>query len=117
AQREQPMLTVGRARVPLPPGAFLQATAEGEAQLARLVTAHAGKAKKIADLFSGIGTFALRLAERARVTAADSEASAIKALQRATATAGGLKQIEAMQRDLFRRPMVASELKNYDAVV
>jgi 23S rRNA (uracil1939-C5)-methyltransferase len=71
----------------------------------------------IADLFSGIGTFALRLAERARVSAADSEASAIKALQRATATAGGLKQIEAMQRDLFRRPMVASELKNYDAVV
>ena len=69
--------------MPLPPGAFLQATAEGEAALARLVIGHVGAAKRVADLFSGIGTFALRLAERARVSAADSEASAIKALERA----------------------------------
>ncbi|HXD45478.1 MAG TPA: class I SAM-dependent RNA methyltransferase [Pseudolabrys sp.] len=116
-QRAQPLLTVGRAQVPLPPGAFLQATAEGEARLARLVLAQADKAKRVADLFAGVGTFALRLAERARVTAADSEAAAIKALQRAAATAGGLKQIEAMTRDLFRRPFVTSELKAFDAVV
>lgn len=117
AQRAQPMLTVGRARVPLPPAAFLQATAAGEATLARLVAAHVGKAKRVADLFAGVGTFALRLAERARVTAADSEASAIAALARAAATTGGLKQVEAVTRDLFRRPLVASELKAYDAVV
>ncbi len=52
--------------MPLPPAAFLQATAEGEAILARLVVAHIGDSKKIkrvADLFCGIGTFALRLAE------------------------------------------------------
>ena len=73
AQRAQPLLTVGRAQVPLPPGAFLQATAEGEATLAQLVTEHVGKAKRVADLFCGIGTFALRLAEKARVTAADSD--------------------------------------------
>ena len=116
-QRAQPLLTVGRAQVPLPPGSFLQATAEGEATLARLVIEHVGKAKRVADLFAGIGTFALRLAEKARVTAADSEASAIKALQRAAANASGLKQIEAIPRDLFRRPFVASELKVFDAVV
>ena len=116
-QRAQPLLTVGRAQVPLPPGSFLQATAEGEATLAKLVIEHVGKAKRVADLFAGIGTFALRLAEKARVTAADSEASAIKALQRAAANASGLKQIEAIPRDLFRRPFVASELRVFDAVV
>jgi 23S rRNA (uracil1939-C5)-methyltransferase len=117
AQRTPPLLKVGRARVPLPPGAFLQATAEGEAALAHLVMAYTAKAKRIADLFAGIGTFALRLAERARVTAADSEAGAVKAMQRAAATAGGLKPLEAVTRDLFRRPVVASELKAFNAVV
>jgi 23S rRNA (uracil1939-C5)-methyltransferase len=116
-QRAQPVLNVGRAPVPLPPGSFLQATAAGEATLAKLVTGHVGTAKRVADLFAGIGTFALRLAEKSRVTAADSEASAIKALQRAAANTSGLKPIEAMARDLFRRPLVASELKVFDAVV
>jgi len=117
AQRAQPTLQIGRAKVPLPPGAFLQATAEGEETLARLVIGHIGKAKRVADLFTGIGPFALRLAERAQVTAADSDADAIKALTRAAATTSGLKPIEAFQRDLFRRPFVASELKSFDAVV
>jgi 23S rRNA (uracil1939-C5)-methyltransferase len=119
-QREQPMLKIGRASVPLPPGAFLQATAEGEAALARLVVAHIGDNKKInrvADLFCGIGTFALRLAETARVTAIDSEGSAIRSLERAVAMTSGLKAVEAQVRDLFRSPMMAIELKNYDAVV
>jgi 23S rRNA (uracil1939-C5)-methyltransferase len=116
AQAAQPLLKIGRALVPLPPGAFLQATAEGEATLARLVLEHVGGAKRIADLFCGIGTFALRLAERARVTAADSEASAVKALERAAANTGGLKPVEAQTRDLFRRPFMAAELKGFDAV-
>ncbi|MGA7971813.1 MAG: methyltransferase, partial [Pseudolabrys sp.] len=85
--------------------------------LARLVTAYVGKAKRVADLFAGIGTFALRLAESARVTAADSEADAIEALKKAAAGASGLKPIEAITRDLFRRPLMASELKPFDAVV
>ncbi|HYC15797.1 MAG TPA: RNA methyltransferase [Pseudolabrys sp.] len=117
AQREQPRLQVGRAQVPLPPGAFLQATAEGENTLAQLVVGHVGKAKQIADLFAGIGTFALRLAERARVSAADSDAAMIKALERAVSTTSGLKPVETQTRDLFRRPFVASELKVFDAVV
>lgn len=119
-QREQPMLKVGRASVPLPPGAFLQATAEGEAALARLVTGHIGenkKIKRVADLFSGVGTFALRLAETARVTAIDTEAAAIRSLERAVAMTSGLKAVETQTRDLFRSPLMAIELKNYDAVV
>ena len=116
-QREQPMLKVGRALVPLPPGAFLQATAEGETTLARLVSDHVGSAKRVADLFSGIGTFALRLAEKARVTAVDTEATAIKALERGVAMTSGLKAVETLTRDLFRSPIMAIELKVFDAVV
>jgi 23S rRNA (uracil1939-C5)-methyltransferase len=117
AQRAQPLLTVGRAQVPLPPGSFLQATALGEETLSKLVGEHVGKAKRVADLFAGVGTFALRLAEKARVTAADSEAGAMKSLERAAQTTSGLKPIEAVTRDLFRRPYVAQELKGFDAVV
>jgi len=117
AQRAQPLLKVGRAHVALPPGAFLQATTEGEAALARLVIAHVGDAKRVADLFAGIGTFALRLAERARVTAADSETAAINALERAAQKTSGLKPVETQTRDLFRRPLMAEELKAFDAVV
>jgi 23S rRNA (uracil1939-C5)-methyltransferase len=117
AQRTQPLLQVGRAYVPLPPGAFLQATAEGEKTLARLVVEYIGNAKHVADLFTGIGTFALRLAETVRVSAADSDAGMIKALERGASTASGLKPVEAQTRDLFRRPFMASELKALDAVV
>ncbi len=116
-QREQPMLKIGRALVPLPAGAFLQATAEGEATLARLVAEHVGNAKRVADLFCGIGTFALRLAEKARVTAADTEAAAVKALERAVAMTPGLKAVATLTRDLFRSPIMAIELKAFDAVV
>jgi 23S rRNA (uracil1939-C5)-methyltransferase len=117
AQSAQPTLQIGRAQVPLPPGTFLQATAAGEAALARLVLEHVGKAKRIADLFCGVGPFALRLAEFARVTAADNDNNAVTALKRAAATTQGLKPVEALARDLFRRPMTASELKAFDAVL
>ena len=80
AQRVAPTVRMGKATVALPPGAFLQATAEGEAVLARLVSEHVGNAKVVADLFCGVGPFALRLAERARVIAADADAAAIAAL-------------------------------------
>ncbi|HVV61168.1 MAG TPA: methyltransferase [Pseudolabrys sp.] len=116
AQQTQPLLRIGKAQVPLPPGAFLQATADGEETLARLVIRHAGNARSIADLFCGVGPFALRLAERARITAADNDEAAVGALKRAAA-ASGLKPIDTQTRDLFRRPFLASELKNFDAAV
>ena len=107
---------MGKAQVVLPPGSFLQATAEGEAVLARLVGEHVGKARTVADLFCGVGPFALRLAEHARIFAADGDAGAIAALREAAKTPG-LKPIEAEARDLFRRPLVPEELKRFDAVV
>ena len=108
---------IGRARVTLPPGSFLQATAAGEQTLARLVEDHIGDAKLVADLFCGVGPFALRLAERARIMAFDADAGAIAALKQATNMTSGLKPIEAETRDLFRRPLVAQELKRVDALV
>ena len=117
AKRAVPVVRMGKAAVALPPGAFLQATAEGEASLARLVCAHAAGARNIADLFCGIGPFALRLAERARVTAADSDAAALAALSEAAKSTPGLKPVATERRDLFRRPFAEPELGRFDAVV
>jgi 23S rRNA (uracil1939-C5)-methyltransferase len=116
AQRAQPVVTMGRARVVLPPGAFLQATAAGEAALAALVLEHCGGAKTVADLFAGVGPFALRLAERAKIIAADNDQDAVAALQDA-AKMPGLKPIAAERRDLLQRPFLAKELARLDAVV
>jgi len=112
-----PAVRIGKANVQLPPAAFLQATAAGEAALAQLTLAASAGASKVADLFAGIGPFALRLAERARVLAVDDDEPALAALKRAAAAAPGLKPIEAERRDLFRRPLLADELKSFDAVV
>jgi 23S rRNA (uracil1939-C5)-methyltransferase len=116
AQRALPTVTMGSARVVLPPGAFLQATAAGEAALAALVLEHCGTAKSVADLFAGVGPFALRLAERAKVMAADSDEAAVAALTQAAKTPR-LKPIAAERRDLFQRPFVARELARLDALV
>jgi 23S rRNA (uracil1939-C5)-methyltransferase len=116
-QRATPTVEMGRATVALPPGAFLQATAGGEATLARLVLSHVGKAKAVADLFAGVGPFALRLAEATPAYAADADEGAIAALARAAANTAGLKPIKAERRDLFRRPLLAKELAQFDAVV
>lgn len=116
AQRAAPVVRMGKASVVLPPGAFLQATAIGEAVLAGLVAEHVGNAKIIADLFCGVGPFALRLAERARVVAADGDAPAVAALRQAAKTPG-LKPIDTEARDLFRRPFAPDELNSFAAVV
>jgi 23S rRNA (uracil1939-C5)-methyltransferase len=117
AQQRVPTVAVGKASVPLPPAAFLQATAQGETVLAQLVLAACAGAKTVADLFCGVGPFALRLAEQARVAAIDDDEAAVGALRRAAAAAAGLKPIAAEQRDLLRRPLVAGELNEYEAVV
>ena len=104
AQRAVPTVSLGRARVALPPGAFLQATAAGEAALGALVTRRMRRSK-IADLFAGVGPFALRLAERARVTAVDSDATRSRRSsarpRRRRASSRSRREI----RDLFRRPL------------
>jgi 23S rRNA (uracil1939-C5)-methyltransferase len=103
--------------VTLPPGSFLQATAAGEDALAGRVVALAGKAKHVADLFCGVGPFALRLAQGTRVDAYDSEAGAVDALRKAAQMTKGLKPLKAEARDLFRRPLLPHELNEFDAVV
>ena len=115
--RRPPQIGIGAARVTLPPGSFLQATVAGEDTLAARVQELCGKAKRIADLFCGVGPFALRLAARARIAAFDSDAGAIAALRKAAAGAHGLKPLAAEARDLFRRPLVPQELNAFDAVV
>jgi 23S rRNA (uracil1939-C5)-methyltransferase len=117
AQRSTPTLHIGAVTVPLPPAAFLQATAEGEAALARLVLSACAGVKSIADLFCGIGAFALRLAERARVAALDDDEAAIAALKRAAAATAGLKPIKAEARDLLKNPLTVDELRRFDAIV
>lgn len=112
-----PVIRMGPADVTLPPGSFLQATTAGEEALAALVSAHCKGAKHIADLFCGVGPFSLRLAERARVTACDSDAGAVAALQKAVTATRGLKPVKASVRDLFRRPLVPQELREFDAIV
>ena len=114
--RAAPSIAIGKAAVTLPPGSFLQATVAGEETLAALVKEHCGRARHIADLFCGVGPFALRLAERARISAFDADAPAIAALEKA-AHAPSLKPVKAEARDLFRRPLVPQELRDYDAVV
>jgi 23S rRNA (uracil1939-C5)-methyltransferase len=117
AQHNPPVIAIGPAQVSLPPGSFLQATEAGEEMLAKHVLALCGKAKRVADLFCGVGPFALRLAQTARVAAYDSEAGAIAALTKAAQLTKGLKPIKAEARDLFRRPLLPHEFEDIDAVV
>lgn len=104
-----------------PPGGFLQASREGEAALILLVKQAAAGAKKIADLFSGCGTFALPLARDATLFAVDSDRASIEALARAAGDAqrAGMKinPVKSEARDLFERPLTAKELKGFDAIV
>ena len=115
--RTPPTITIGTAQVTLPPGSFLQATAAGEEALAALVGEHCRRAKHIADLFCGVGPFALRLATKSRISAFDNDAGAVTALQKAATSTSGLKPVKAETRDLFRRPLMPQELRDYDAVV
>lgn len=117
ALRAQPMLRLGRANVPLPFGAFLQATAEGEAALLSSVTEAVGGARRIADLFAGLGTFALPLSEKAEVHAVEGDAKMLAALDKGFRMAEGLKRVTNDVRDLYRRPLEPDEFKGVEAVV
>jgi len=114
---QKPEIDFGGVRVSPPAGGFTQATKEAEEAMAGLVLAAIGKAKRVADLFAGSGTFALRIARKAKVHAVEGEEKAVKALDHAARNTQGLKPVTVERRDLFRRPLMASELKAYDAVV
>lgn len=110
--------TSGKLSVLVPPAAFLQPSAEGEAALVSAVnkglSSLKGNKNKIADLFSGCGTFAGPLLERGFVLAIEEDKKMVAALQRA-ARANGRLTVE--HRDLFKEPVSPRELAGYDAVV
>ena len=117
AMRQPPVQRFGKAQVVPPPGAFLQATKDGEQALTQAVLEIVGSSKRVVDLFAGSGTFSLPLAEGSEVHAVEGEAAMTRALDQAWRKAEGLKKVTTEARDLFRRPLMPDELKSFDAVV
>jgi 23S rRNA (uracil1939-C5)-methyltransferase len=99
------------------PGGFIQSAAGAEAALAAAVLDHVGDATPVADLFAGIGTFALRLARKAAVTAIDGSAELVEAIETAANNTQRLKPLTVRKRDLFRNPLAATELGKFGSVV
>jgi 23S rRNA (uracil1939-C5)-methyltransferase len=106
-------ITLGGVAVPFPAGSFLQATGEGEEALVAAVREAIGGATVCADLFSGLGTFALSLP--GKVYAAEAGRDAMLALQAGAARAG--RTVFAEHRDLFRRPLTAAECDRFHAII
>jgi 23S rRNA (uracil1939-C5)-methyltransferase len=115
--RMTPAVTMGKAQVALPVQSFLQATTSGEEAIAAAVCGILRKSKSIADLFCGVGPFTFRLAEQAKVFAADADRAGVLCLLQATRNTQGLKPVTAVTRDLFKNPIVVSELNEFDGVV
>lgn len=115
-EKQPPQLQFGTVTVNPPPGGFVQASEAAEALMGDLVTRHLKKAKRVVDLFSGSGTFTLRLAANSHVHAVESEQAALAALDRAARHAQGIKPVSVERRDLFRRPLMFSELKTYQGL-
>lgn len=118
AQHRKVQTRFGAITVDLPPGGFLQATADGEAALFAAAQEWLGGARRIADLFAGIGTFALGLADGANrpIHAVEQDAAALAALA-AAARRAGLVRVTSECRDLEARPLLAPELAGFDAVL
>ncbi|ESY26286.1 MULTISPECIES: class I SAM-dependent RNA methyltransferase [unclassified Mesorhizobium] len=114
---KKPVVMFGTVAVAIPPGAFLQATQAAEQTMADLVGGHLKRARKVADLFAGCGSFALRLAAKSEVHAVEGDAAALSALDRGSRFATGLKRVTGERRDLFRRPLTFKELNAFDGVV
>lgn len=116
-QSTAPYQQFGAARVIPPAGSFLQATSQGESSLVGAMKRAVGGASAVVDLFAGCGTFSLPLASDARVHAVEGVSDMMDALELGWRGATGLKQVSVETRDLFRRPLLPAELKQFDAVV
>jgi 23S rRNA (uracil1939-C5)-methyltransferase len=108
-------VTLGGVAVPLPSGAFLQATADGEAALIAAAREWLADSTTIADLFSGLGTFAFALAGPAKVLAVEAARDFHLACKAAAGASG--KPVHAMHRDLFRNPLQPDELNRFAAAL
>ena len=111
-ENRRPVLDFSGFKVSPPNGGFVQAVQSIENAMVRLVCDHLAGCKRVADIFSGSGTFSLPLARSSSVVAAEGEASALTALDRAWREASGLglKPIQTDKRDLHNRPLMAKEL-------
>jgi 23S rRNA (uracil1939-C5)-methyltransferase len=117
AVRRAPVLDISGTNVEIPPGTFLQASAEAEGILSGLVCA-AARGTRIADLYCGVGTFSLPLAKAgANVLAVDGDGPAVEAMARGAGLGGFGGQVSTQTRDLVRRPMMAADLKTFETVV
>jgi 23S rRNA (uracil1939-C5)-methyltransferase len=117
AERRRPRVVFEGVAVDVPADGFLQASAEADAELTELVLAGVGPAKRVLDLYAGLGTFALALARHSTVHAVDAARSAIGALNVAVARARLSGRITTETRDLDARPFTADELRRFDAAV
>lgn len=117
AMRTPPVHSLDSIDITPPPGAFLQATAHGEAALLAAVQEITDGATRIVDLFAGCGTFALPLARTAEVHAVEGASEMIAALDQGWRKAKGLKRVTSEVRDLFRRPLLPDEMTKAQAVV
>lgn len=113
----RPELRIGDTSLFPVPGGFVQAAAEAEATLAAATLDHIGSVAPIADLFCGIGTFAVRIAKDAPVTAIDGSTDLVDAAMQAANAAPGLKPLTVRKRDLFQNPLSPVELKSFGGVV
>lgn len=116
AIRRPPRVVFSGVAVDLPADAFLQASAAAEAALTAEVLAGIGAARRVADLYAGLGTFSFALAIRAAVHAAEGSRETAAALA-AAASRAGLQRLTVERRDLEARPLSAEELARFDAVV
>ncbi|MCF4165802.1 class I SAM-dependent RNA methyltransferase [Zavarzinia compransoris] len=117
-ERTAPSLPFAGIPVSPAPGGFLQPSASGEAALVEAVMARLGEGfKRAVDLFAGCGTFTLPLARHLPVIAYEGDAAAVAALDRGWRMGRGLKHVEAVRRDLYRRPVEAVEFDAGDVVV
>jgi len=109
-------VTLGGVPVSLPPGAFLQATSDGESVLGSAASEWLAGCGAVADLFSGLGTFALALAgQGAKVLAAEADQRA--SLAGKTAAGRAQLPVHSLHRDLFRNPLRPDELNRFAGVV
>jgi 23S rRNA (uracil1939-C5)-methyltransferase len=116
-QHVAPRVNFGGIGVDLPPDAFLQPSAEGEAALATAVLAYAKGAKSIADLYAGCGTFTFPLAKIGKVAAYESAKPAVAAIVAAANRSGLAGRVTAKARNLDASPLPPEDLKAFDCVV
>jgi len=112
---EAATVSFGGAPVGFLPFAFLQATPDGEAALVAAVRAAMPETGPVADLFCGLGTFALALGDARPVYAAEAARDVILRLKVAAGRAQ--RRLAADHRDLFRRPLTPAELDRFAAVI